>query len=211
MPKCKICGTKFTPRFSSLQPVCLSDTKCIIEYTRQQREKKETKEWSKRKTEMTFDSISSDGYRSKVIQPIINEIARLIDYGQPCIATGHYEGKMSGGHFCSVGSNRSCSLNLHNIHVQTFHSNGWKSGDETRYRLGLIKIYGQEYYDFVEGLRHIKNIDLNKERLRELKPLISKIRNDLKRNPIKRLPQERIELRNEINERIGIYSEIFTN
>jgi hypothetical protein len=210
MPKCKICKSKFIPRFSTLQPTC-EEPKCIIEHSKIQREKKEAKEWSKRKVEMTFDSTSSDGYRSKVIQPIVNEIARLIDYGQPCIATGHYEGKMSGGHFCSVGSNRSCSLNLHNIHVQTFHSNGWKSGDETRYRLGLIKIYGQEYYDFVEGLRHIKNIDLNKERLKELKPLISKIRNDLKRNPTKRTPQERIELRNEINERIGIYSEIFTD
>lgn len=215
MPKCKICKKMFKPLHSTLEQCC-SNYDCrvafALEVAKKNREKllkEDDKAWKQKKNVMIFDSISSDGYRAKVIQPLINEIARLIDYGQPCIATGHYEGKMSGGHFCSVGSNRSCSLNLHNIHVQTFHSNGWKSGDETRYRLGLIKIYGQEYYDFVEGLRHIKNIDLSKERLRELKPFISQIRNDLKRNLVKRTPNERIALRNEINRQIGIYDESF--
>lgn len=174
-------------------------------------EKLDKKDWFERRSEMTFENMSSDGYRSKVIQPIINEIARLIDYGQPCIASGRYNGKMAGGHFISVGSNRSVALNLHNIHIQTFESNSFKSGDESNYRLGIIRIYGKEYFEFLDGLRHLKSIDLSKQRLSELKPLISQIRNDLKRNPIKRTPQERIDLRNEINERIGIYQDIFIN
>ena len=174
-------------------------------------EKLEKKDWFERKSEMTFDNMSSDAYRSKIIQPIINEIARLIDYGQPCIASGRYNGKMAGGHFISVGSNRSVALNLHNIHIQTFESNSFKSGDEAKYRLGIIERYGKDYFEFMESLRNLKNIDLSKQRLSELKPLISQIRNDLKRNPIKRTPQERIALRNEINERIGIYQDIFIN
>ena len=187
-----------------MQPTC-EDVKCIISYSKTQKEKKEAKEWQKRKQDLKFDNYSSDGYRSKVIQPLINEIARLIDFGQPCIASGRYEGKFSGGHFTSVGANRSVSLNLHNIHIQTFESNSFRSGDETRYRHGLIKVYGNDYFEFVEGLRHLKGIDLSKQRLSELKPLITQIRNDLKRESKKYSPQERIELRNEINEKIGIY------
>jgi hypothetical protein len=205
-----VCRNPFQPRYSTLQPTC-EDVKCIIEYSKTQKEKKEAKEWQKRKQDLKFDNYSSDGYRSKVIQPLINEIARLIDFGQPCIASGRYEGKFSGGHFTSVGANRSVSLNLHNIHIQTFESNSFRGGDETRYRHGLIKVYGNDYFEFVEGLRHIKGIDLSKQRLSELKPLITQIRNDLKRELKKYSPQERIELRNEINEKIGIYSEIFTN
>ena len=174
-------------------------------------EKIEKKDWFERKANLTFESMSSDAYRSKVIQPIINEIARLIDYGQPCIASGRYIGKMAGGHFVSVGANRSVSLNLHNIHIQSFESNSFKSGDESNYRLGIIKTYGQDYFDFMDSLRHLKGIDLSKSILSEIKPVITQIRNDLKHNPIKRTPKERIELRNEINEKIGIYSEIFTN
>ena len=194
------------PRFSTLQPVC-EDFKCIMEWKSIQEEKA----WQKRKENLKFDNYSSDGYRSKVIQPLVNEIARLIDFGQPCIASGRYTGKMAGGHWVSCGSNRSTSLNLHNIHVQSFESNSFKSGDESNYRLGIIKTYGKEYFEFMDGLIYTKGIDLSKERLSELKPIITQIRNDLKRESKKYSPQERIELRNEVNEKIGIYSEIFTN
>lgn len=217
--KCKICNQPFTPKHSTLEKTC-RQYDCMVEYALQiakdpknkvNAEKLEKKDWFERKSEMTFDNMSSDAYRSKVIQPIINEIARLIDYGQPCIASGRYNGKMAGGHFISVGSNRSVALNLHNIHIQTFESNSFRSGDEAKYRLGIIERYGNDYFEFMESLRHLKNIDLSKQRLSELKPLISRIRSDLKCNPIKRTPQERIALRNEINERIGIYQDIFIN
>lgn len=208
MPKCRQCKAKFTPRFF-LQKTC-EDVNCIITYSKILREKKEQKEWAKRKGNLKFDNYSNDGYRSKVIQPIVNEIARLIDYGLPCISSGTV-GKPQGGHYISTGANNSISLNLHNIHIQSYHSNVELSGDEARYRLGLIRWYGNDYFEFIEGLRHLKGIDLSKQRLSELKPLISQIRNDLKRDLKKRTPQERIELRNEINENIGIYSEIFTN
>lgn len=215
MPKCKICKEKFNPLHSTLEQCC-SNYDCrvafALEVAKKNREKiikEDDKAWKQKKNVMIFDNMSSDGYRAKVIQPLINEIARLIDYGQPCIASGRYTGKMAGGHFCSVGSNRSCSLNLHNIHVQSFESNSFKSGDESNYRLGLIKIYGMEYFNFVDNLRHLKGINLNKERLKELKPFITEIRNRLNNNKVKLAPTERILKRNEINEKIGIYLESF--
>ena len=47
-----------------------------------------------KKQESKVKILSADGYRKAYIQPKINEIARLIDFGQPCIATGATKGKM---------------------------------------------------------------------------------------------------------------------
>lgn len=155
--------------------------------------------------EKKVEILSPDKYRAKYVQPIINEIARLIDYGQPCIATGLF-GKMAGGHYHSVGSNRTICLDLRNIHMQSFHSNGpTGGGDNIRYRNGIIKIYGQEYMDLIESLSKTPPIHLSKSDLEEIKEKASKIRNDLKKDLKVRSPEERIKLRNEINELIGIY------
>lgn len=149
--------------------------------------------------------ISNDEYRAKYVQPIINEIARLIDYGQPCIATGLYSGKLTGGHYHAVGSNRATALNLHNIHIQSYHSNSWKGGDNMRYRQGLIKIYGQEYADMVESLKSTPALHLSKDDLIRIKEKASIARGILKNNLIIRPPEARIKMRDEINKMIGIY------
>lgn len=156
------------------------------------------REKRKEKKEKKIDLMSVDKYRSTVVQPIINEIARLIDYGQPCIATNTY-GKMSGGHYHSVGSNRTISLNLHNIHMQCFHSNNWKGGDNIKYRAGLIRVYGQEYADFVEGLISTPTKHLSKADLYEIKKVASKIRNELRQHKLYYSTEMRISLRTKFN------------
>lgn len=168
--------------------------------------KQKKREWNVKKAKKNVELMSADKYRATYIQPLINEIARLIDYGQPCIATGNEQGKMSGGHRHSVGANRTLALNLHNIHIQSFHSNSCQGGDHLRYRLGLIQTYGVEYADFIDHkLNQCEPIKLTKEQLIELKPFLMTVRNDLKKNGIKRNAEHRIRLRNAINEQIGIY------
>ena len=172
-------------------------------------QKEQKKEQSKRKEETRqkkIDLMSSDKYRSEILQPIFNEIARLIDYGCPCIATGLYDGKMAGGHYHSVGSNRTTALNLHNIHIQSFHSNGPSGGgDNIRYRNGIIRTYGQEYMDKIESLSKTPAIHLSKDDMIEIKKIASEIRLELKSDLKYRTPEERIALREEINQLIGIY------
>lgn len=160
----------------------------------------EKKERKKHQLEL----ISVDKYRSEYVQPIINEIARLIDYGQPCIATGHF-GKMNGGHYHAVGTNRTISLHLDNIHIQSFHSNHFKSGDNKKYREGLVRVYGEEYANYVDSLNSIPAIHLSKNDLIEIKEKASSIRSRLKKDLKIRTPDERIELRIKINEELGIY------
>ena len=151
--------------------------------------------------------LSNDEYRAKHVQPILNAIAREIDFGQPCIASDTF-GKMAGGHYYSVGSNRTTALNLHNIHIQSFHSNSWKGGDEIRYRQGIVKIYGNEYIDFMEALKQTPALHLGKTDLMEIR---LKAKNALKHiERIKRRPEDRIALRNEINQVLGIYPDKFS-
>lgn len=171
-------------------------------------EKEIKKKESEVKANQKIAILTPDKYRAKYLQPIINEIARLIDYGQSCIASDCF-GKMNGGHYISVGSNRTTALNLHNIHIQSFESNHHKSGDQIRYRLGVIDRYGNNYFKFIESLQQHKPLHLSTSEMVEIASLASKIRSDLKRNLEQKTAYERIELRNKINLELGIYDQNF--
>lgn len=165
---------------------------------------------SRNKTKkMKIELMSSDNYRAKILQPVINEIARLIDFGQPCIATGNY-GKENGGHYISVGANRTICLNLHNIHIQSFESNHFKSGDTINYQNGIIDVYGHDYMCFMNGLKSHPVIKMTKQDLIEIFELARPIRNMLSKQPVMLNSDERIKLRNEINLKLNIYQEKYS-
>jgi 6-pyruvoyl-tetrahydropterin synthase len=152
--------------------------------------------------------MSNDKYRSQIIQPLINQIARLIDYGLPCIATQTY-GQIHGGHFISVGANRTIALNLHNIHRQSAYSNTYNHGDTTKYKNGLIQDYSHNYLNFIEQLQQTPTLNLSKNDLKEIHQIAKSIIKELKQfiktlsEPIS--PQQRIYLRNLYNQQLNIY------
>ena len=156
----------------------------------------------KDKAKAKLDLISTDKYRSKYLQPAINKIVRLIDYGNPCIATGNY-GKMNAGHYVSVGANRTTSMNLHNIFIQSFESNHFRSGDNLKYQSGLIRTFGDDYYEFINTLTQHRPVKLKKYEMIELRSKCLEIAKTI--TEIVRTPVERIELRNMVNNELGIY------
>jgi len=158
----------------------------------------------KEKTEGLRKLMSVDAYRAKVLQPVINEIARLIDYGQPCIASGRFTGKMAGGHRKSVGTNRGIALNLHNIHIQSFESNSFRGGDERAYDAGIVREYGNDYLDYLISLEN-HTAKFSKVELEEAYPRACKFRNELKKDKKVLSPKERINKRNEANNFIKLY------
>lgn len=165
------------------------------------------KEAAKKKEQGLRSLMSADRYRADVIQPIFNEIARLIDWGLPCIATKKF-GKMNGGHRISVGANRSICLNLHNIHRQCYESNHHKSGDPDKYDKGLEDEYGIEYVEYIKSLHQTPLQKWTKETLDEIKEKAIAQRNKLKKDIEEGIvlnPIQRIEKRTEINKIIGIY------
>jgi len=152
-----------------------------------------------------LEILSPDGFRKQFLQPCINKIARLIDYGHPCIATGNY-GKENGGHYRSVGSNRTTALNLHNIFIQSFESNHFKSGDPIKFRIGLIETFGNDYFEFVDGLIKTPDLKLSKSEMITIYGKAKIVENRLSKSPEKRSNDERLNLRNQINLELGIYS-----
>ena len=173
--------------------------------------KTETETKRKRKTtESKRELMSSDAYRSKVLQPVINEIARLIDYGQPFIASGVTSGKFAGGHFISVGANRASALNLHNIHIQAYHSNGPQGGQPLEYLAGIKQIYGNDYADYLLSFRGYSNANrITKQQMTDAYPKAKRVRNWLRKNTAIRPPVKRIRMRNLVNQYLGIYEDRF--
>lgn len=202
---CVECGTKFMPS-NSLEKTCPKyDCRCSFALKVYKKQKSAKEKIARKETKAKrIEILSPDKYRAKYLQPCINKIARMIDYEQPCIATGKF-GKMAGGHFWSVGSNRTTALNLQNIHIQSYESNGKSGGDPLLYREGLKTIYGIEYLEFVEGLKNTPVLRLNKSEMTTIYARAKIIENRLSKSLEKLNPDQRIKLRNEINLELGIY------
>lgn len=206
------CGKPSNYRRFGLCPSCLWEWMCTDENGKIWKEKqfipqvaRKQKQLDREKTqEAKRELMSPDKYRAKYVQPLINKIARLIDNGHPCIATGNF-GKMNGGHYRSVGSNRTLALNLHNIHIQSFESNVFRGGDDKNYQDGLKDLYGNDYFDYVDSLRQHRPINLSKTELIEIKKKAQSIVNKLERINFVRTPEDRILARNGINRELGIY------
>jgi hypothetical protein len=197
--KCKICGKSFVP-FNSLTKVC--GVECSIEYGRK-------KAWEKEKKER-IEKLKTHSEREKELEPVINEIVLLIDKGLNCISCGakvSYDNRANAGHRFAVGGNNTLRFNLHNIFSQNVCCNKWKNGNPDGYDEGLISMYGKDYYEYVkfELKRLYPQVKLTAIELMEKRAIAMKIRNELKKADKVYSPSERIELRNKINEQIGIY------
>ena len=157
----------------------------------------------KQKQKAKIDLMSVDQYRKEKLQPVINEIIRIIDYGQPCIAQPQQAGD-SAGHFISVGSNRTLSLHAHNIFLQSNDSNGYKGGESLEYYKGLIRVYGESYAQYCDSLKQIQPIKLTKDELIEARKKAMDFKKHLKKNYCLQ-PESRIKFRNILNTELNIY------
>ena len=202
---CKSCKNKFDQvRFGQ---VCCGYL-CGIEYGRKLDEKKrkeKEKQERKRVQKEKIDLMPLSKFYPK-LQIIVNEIARLIDKGQPCIATGNY-GKENGGHFYHTQSTPYLRFNLHNIHLQSFESNHFQSGDQQNYIEGIERVYGKQYKDYIIDELRAQWIDLryNREMIQNAIKVARIERNKLKKANLKYSTEQRIELRKSLNKKIGIY------
>lgn len=203
--KCKECGRGFR-QFNSLVLWCSS--LCGFKFSQKKLDIKKNRERIDKKNKTLNERLklmSPSLYVEKYVQPVFNEVARLIDKGLPCIARGVFI-KMDGGHYRSVANNTTIRLNLHNIHRQGVYSNREKRGDEQYYMDGLINEYGRDYFDFIHyKINQTPILQLSTIEYMAVKKAISAIRNDLKKQDKSYSLTERVELRNALNMKIGIY------
>lgn len=211
MPRClnPECREKFTNK-TFLRKHCYKDKCNDMEF-----EHLKAKAIKKADTDKSIHKVSDMTmleYWTEFIQPVVNKIARLVDNGQPCIASKLSTGKRNGGHYHSTASNKTISLNLHNIHIQMEQSNNHQGGDSVKYRHGLIDIYGQQYTDYIDMfLMQCPTLNLTKDDLIELKPRLTSIARRLEKLDMIYPAKVRMRLRDEINEEINIYQGEFAS
>lgn len=203
--QCKECGEPFTPTYSSLQFVC--GPVCSLAYVRKQNEKKAKADWAKEKREIK-ENIKTKSDFEKELQKEINTIVRVLDAGFLCISTGKpLNSKFDAGHLYSCGSNPSIRFNLFNIYAQSVHANQWLSGDQLNFIDGIKTHYGEEVCELSLGLKaKYPVLKLTVDELKEATYKARGIVKYLKLQDRQFSKEERVSLRKEINEKLGIYN-----
>lgn len=143
------------------------------------------------------------------LQEKINLITRLIDKDLLCLARG-YGGQMHAGHVYARGGNQTMRYHLHNIHRQCAQSNHFQN-DDGLLREGVVREYGQEYMDYIAGLRAIPSLNYSNWEYHEFYKKASKIVLKLKKLDANYTLKERVKLRSDINVEMGIYPEEWCN
>lgn len=160
-------------------------------------DKKEREKIKKIKEELT-------DYKFK-LQDKVNEIVRLIDVGQPCLATQLHAKQIHAGHVYSRGSQQSMRFNLHNIHRQSAQSN-WHQSDDLKMRDGIIREYGEDYMNFITSLKQTPAIKLNNTEFKRAHTIASSIVTRMRREGEVYDTIGRLKMRNKVNMELGIYN-----
>lgn len=193
---CKQCGSQFQP-FKSTDKWCSSQ--CFYVWTGQQEIDKKVKGMKKKLRE---------GNIYKSLQTRINKIVRLIDRGHPCISSGRPYGTYTphGGHLNSVGAHPSLRYNLLNIWAQSDEQNVYKSGNQLGYIDGLLQSFGgaitQQILDLPKTYPTLKLSKLEAKEAFNKAGLIIKA---LESREVYFTTEERISVRREFNQTLGIY------
>ena len=209
MARCKNCGEKFTPRFSSLEKYCFDKDECIkamAEEAKRKQQEKQLKDWQKRKPQLVYQSKSESTIKDD-LQAEINKLARMIDADLPCISCGTTKDvQFAGGHRKSRGAHPNIRFNLHNIHKQcNKNCNKGLSGNPDGYDIGLEQRYGKEYLEMVHGLTlKYPRMTMTKDELNEKLVLVRKIIRNFDTFQF----NDPVKFRDCLNELIGIYKKI---
>lgn len=189
--KCRNCGEKFVPN-KSTQVAC--SYPCALNLGR----KKVSEDKFKELKEKVED------YSAK-LQTKVQEIARLIDYEQNCLAKNKpMSKKIDGGHVFSRGSSTNIKYNLHNIFAQSAQSNHFQSDDRLMHE-GVKREFGDKYYEFLCSLNQTPIVKYTNQDYKDFYKRACAVANRLKKNKKRLTSKQRIEVRNEVNTELGIY------
>jgi len=204
--KCKFKGCqKEFEKLRPLQSTC--SVQCALNHSKDLKSAKEKKDWRKKKAELKEQIISLSAYK-KLLQVVINKIAREIDFCQPCISCGNPKPKKkNAGHYHSVGANPSVRFNLMNIYLQCEHCNSYLSGNLINYSKNLQETFGVDLFEYINfGI--IAEYPVLKTSKEEVKEAIKRAKEFNKTLTNERLDKDdRIALRKAANKFIGLYQQ----
>jgi hypothetical protein len=153
--KIKDCNVQF-PQINSLHIYC-SPSCAIKDYTakaakRQAKDIKDSQKASRAITRQLKEKAKTRSDWLREAQAEFNKFIRLRDEKDPCISCGRYhQGQYHAGHYLSIGSSLELRFNEDNCHRQCAPCNNHLSGNQIRYRQGLIKKIGEDKVLWLEG------------------------------------------------------------
>jgi hypothetical protein len=141
--KCRICGERFTPQFTSFQKTC-NATECLVAVGKKERVRIQKSEVREAKRDRS--------YWMRRCQTEFNKYIRNRDKKDPCISCGrHHTGQYHAGHYKTVGGHPALRFSEDNCHKQCSVCNNYKSGNLSEYRSNLLKKIGLERVEWLEG------------------------------------------------------------
>jgi hypothetical protein len=106
-------------------------------------------------------------------QQAFNKYIRVRDAKKPCISCGRFhKGQYHAGHYLTVGAHPEMRFNAFNVMKQCAPCNNHLSGNIAKYRIGLIKRYGEWIVDYLESPHPSKKYDI--ETIKRIKAIYTK-------------------------------------
>jgi hypothetical protein len=143
---CVVCGKEFIPN-KTTQRVC--GMTCAISFGKSNIQKQNAKAWQKEK-KIIKEKLKTHKDWAQDFQKVFNEFIRLSQKGSDCISCGNSD-PTDAGHYRSVGAHPELRFNEFNVNLQCRKCNGYWGGNLIEYRMGLIKKYGVEVVEWLEG------------------------------------------------------------
>lgn len=173
--KCKCCGASFVP--FGIQAWC--GPECGYKLSQVALAKKKAKEQRQERAE-TKAKLKTRADWLREAQAAINSWVRLVrDADKPCISCGRqHEGKYDCGHYLSRGAHPNLAFVENNLAKQCVPCNQYLSGNQIRFRQGLIARIGLEAVEALESDNEPRKYSISdlqaikadySQRLRELK------------------------------------------
>jgi predicted RNA-binding Zn-ribbon protein involved in translation (DUF1610 family) len=147
--KCKNCGIKFMPKYSTLQATCSFE--CAKVYGKKLLEKSQKEERKQIK-----ESLLTHKDYLKILQKVFNSYIRLRDRDKPCISCGKIiNGKGHASHFFSVGHYPNLRFNEFNVNLSCVECNVHLHGNTAEYAIRLPERIGNKNYEYLLSIREI--------------------------------------------------------
>lgn len=142
--RCKICKNEFIPK-SSTAIVC--SFSCALEYTEQQRVKKEAKNAKQERQERieAIKKLRTRGWYVNEAQKAVNAyIVKGRDFGKPCVSCGKHKPRYDCGHYLARSTHPELRFEEDNLANQCIYCNNYSKNAHHAYRKGLIERIGIE-------------------------------------------------------------------
>lgn len=177
--KCRNCGEKFRPRFSTLEVAC--SIKCAVVLGKAKEEKKKKAAWKEEKQQLkeklkTLTNLEDDAKKS------FQKWVRERDKNKPCVSCGTRTSDIwDGGHFYKAEIYSGLIFDERNCHKQCRKCNRFLGGNENNYRLRLIEKFGEAFVLQLDAdAIKLKQYRFERSELKNLKRMYDKKYRELK-------------------------------